>query len=235
MSVWCCSDLHGNITLFHAIMDKINPDDTLIFLGDAIDRGLNGWDILKKLIYDPRVIYIKGNHEDMMVKALADFPNYSTRSSEMEAWQWNGSLPTLETIDNDDPEIVKSVLKLIKNLPIQIIYKNSFGDEFWLSHAGCDWTEDGFNSINSYDLIWDRDHFIYNRDFQGPSNIFIVHGHTPIPLLIEDLPQDAVEPWDGGAFYYAEGHKICIDCGAHFTGRTVLLNLDTFDEEIFVI
>ena len=32
-----------------------------------------------------------------------------------------------------------------------------------------------------------------------------------------------------------ETTKICIDCGAHFTNTTVLLNLDTFEEKIFTI
>ena len=38
-----------------------------------------------------------------------------------------------------------------------------------------------------------------------------------------------------GAYYYADGHKIDIDCGAHFTGTTVLLNLDTFEEKVFTM
>jgi hypothetical protein len=39
-----------------------------------------------------------------------------------------------------------------------------------------------------------------------------------------------IEP---GAYWYAGGHKVNIDCGCVFTDTIVLLNLDTWDEEIF--
>lgn len=38
-----------------------------------------------------------------------------------------------------------------------------------------------------------------------------------------------------GAFWYCNDHKVNIDCGSFFTGQTVLLNLDTFDEHIFMV
>lgn len=38
-----------------------------------------------------------------------------------------------------------------------------------------------------------------------------------------------------GIFVYADGHKVDIDCGAHYTDCTVLLNLDTWEEEVFTI
>jgi hypothetical protein len=52
-------------------------------------------------------------------------------------------------------------------------------------------------------------------------------------MYCDDIPRAGeMEP---GAYFYAKGHKIDIDCGAHFTGYTTLLNLDTFDEEVFGI
>ena len=52
-------------------------------------------------------------------------------------------------------------------------------------------------------------------------------------IYCDDMPKDVKV--ESGAYYYAKGHKICIDCGAHFTNTTVLLNLDTFEEKIFTI
>ena len=239
MSVWAFSDIHGQRDLFDQVMAKIGPEDKVFFLGDAIDRGPDGWAILKELINNPRVTYIKGNHEDMMCNALRYFPNYSIWSRDMQVWDWNGNTPTLEAIDSDDENTVKNILQKVNNLPVYATYTNQFGDIFWLSHAGCDYTKDGLDSLSYEDLIWDRNHFISNKWFHDdPDNLYIVHGHTPIPLLLEemsmyndDIPRDGeVEP---GAYYYAGGHKIDIDCGAHFTGVTVLLNLDTFEEYTF--
>jgi hypothetical protein len=36
-----------------------------------------------------------------------------------------------------------------------------------------------------------------------------------------------------GAYWYCNGHKVDIDNGVFLTGRTVLLNLDTWEEKIF--
>ena len=73
----------------------------------------------------------------------------------------------------------------------------------------------------------------------------IVHGHTTIPHLIEDLEkihrlyfpesksvQFKMPEWEGGAYWY-HGFRCDIDCCTIETRQTVLLNLDTFDEEIF--
>ena len=237
MSTWCFSDIHGQRHLFDQIMNEIGPNDTVYFLGDAIDRGPDGWAIFKELMDDPRVIFICGNHEDMMINALRTFPEIRW-NRDMEVWGWNGNYTTLDGIHADDPEVVKEYLARARNLPIFETYTNQFGDIFWLSHAGCDYTED-LTELTREHLIWDRSHFLSNMWYHdSPDNLYIVHGHTPIPILLEemsmycdDIPRDGeVEP---GAYYYAKGHKICIDCGAHFTDCTVLLNLDTFEEKVF--
>ena len=239
MSVWCFSDIHGQRKLFDAVMAKIGEDDTVFFLGDAIDRGPDGWSIFKQIMDDPRITFICGNHEDMMINALWTFPKMRW-NQDMEAWNWNGNSPTLEGIRNDDPKVVREYLNRAMNLPIFQIYNSPNGNTFWLSHAGCDYTEN-LDTLTREHLIWDRSHFLYNMWYHdNPDNLYIVHGHTPIPILQEemsmfcdDIPRDAeIEP---GAYFYAGGHKICIDCGAHFTGSTVLLNLDTFDEEVFQV
>jgi len=237
MSTFVFSDIHGQRNLFDQVMAEIGPDDKVYFLGDAIDRGPDGWAIFKELMDDPRITFICGNHEDMMIDALRTFPEIRW-SREMEVWSWNGNEPTLQAIQNDDPEVVKNYLLRARELPIFQTYINPLGDEFWLSHAGCDYTEN-LAALSREDLIWDRSHFLTNMWYHdNPENLYIVHGHTPIPLLLEemsmycdDIPRDGeVEP---GAYYYAEGHKIDIDCGAHFTGCTVLLNLDDFSEKVF--
>lgn len=236
MSVFVFSDIHGQRALFDQIMNRIGPDDRAFFLGDAIDRGPEGWQIFKELMDDPRITFICGNHEDMMVDALRTFPEIRW-SGEMEVWSWNGNEPTLEAIKEDDPELVKDYLSRARRLPVFMTYTNSRGDIFWLSHAGCDYEED-LASISRDDLIWDRNHFIPNEWYHdNPDNIYIIHGHTPIPYLVEELGyfEEMPEEIPPGIFIYANGHKVDIDCGAHYTDCTVLLNLDTWEEEVFTI
>ena len=239
MSVLVFSDIHGQRQLFDAVMDKIGPDDKVYFLGDAIDRGPDGWAIFKQIMDDPRITFICGNHEDMMINALRNFPEIEW-NHDVEVWGWNGNSTTLDGIYEDDPDVVKSYLDRAKNLPIFQTYINPSGDEFWLSHAGCDYTEH-INELTREQLIWDRSHFLTNMWYNdSPENLFIVHGHTPTPILVKEMSMYCDDiPRAGeivpGAYFYAKGHKIDIDCGAHFTGYTTLLNLDTFDEEVFGI
>ena len=47
MSVYALADLHGNGTIYNKIKNFLKPNDTVYFLGDAIDRGPDGWTILK--------------------------------------------------------------------------------------------------------------------------------------------------------------------------------------------
>lgn len=235
MSVWAFSDIHGNRKLFDAIKNFIKEDDTVYFLGDACDRGPDGWEIIKEILADERFIYLKGNHEDMLVKAFFEQMEEDCRSHrEMDLWFWNGGQPTSNGMGCDKvKEVINTVNKLVL-LPLTAEYRNKNGELIHMSHAG--WSM-GLETPTPEEWIWDRTHFL-DADWFGPDNAIVIHGHTPISLLVDDIiffddtiPEE-IEP---GAFWYCKGHKVDIDCGAHFTNTAVLLNLDTFDEEIFMI
>ena len=72
MAIYACSDLHGRLDLLKQIQDFLQLDDTIYFLGDAGDRGPNPWETIKAVAQDKRFIYLKGNHEDMLVKTMED-------------------------------------------------------------------------------------------------------------------------------------------------------------------
>ena len=60
MSFYVCSDLHGEGKLWYKIKEFLKPTDNLICLGDCIDRGPDGWRILKEMLLDERVHLLKG-------------------------------------------------------------------------------------------------------------------------------------------------------------------------------
>ena len=93
---------------------------------------------------------------------------------------------------------------------------------------------DNFIQEERNDLIWDRGH-VHDKYLPklDKDNVFIVHGHTPIPLLKRKLMD--YEPFEPGAYYYYNDHKICIDNGVFATGYICLFDLDTFDEHIFQV
>lgn len=91
------------------------------------------------------------------------------------------------------------------------------------------------------DLLWDREHIYDTTEGEG----ICVHGHTPISeylILRLDNANNFLPPdrqfsysYNGGALWYCDNHKVDIDCCSYMSGKTVLLNLDTFDEHIFTV
>jgi predicted phosphodiesterase len=228
MAIYACSDIHGNWELWAEIKKFLKPDDTLYYLGDSTDRGPDGWAILKDMYNDARVSYIAGNHDIMLADRIARPYNYDAVSLHYS----NGGEPTWMEAEND-PE-AKEIMHWIRKLPKYAIYKNVDGLKIFMSHSG------STNIENEEDLIWDRSEYITDRNYTDYD--VIVHGHTTIPHLIEDLEEVhkfyfggeefKCPEWEGGAYWY-HGFRCDIDCCTIKTRQTVLLNLDTFDEEIF--
>ena len=231
MSVFACSDLHGMLHFYKTIKEFLRPEDVVFFLGDAGDRGPHPWKTIKAILTDPQFIYIKGNHEDMLIDAMGH--GYGSAWALLRS---NGGKKTCEQA-MDEPNWKEWKAKLI-SLPTHIEYINTQGETIYLSHAGFTPSTDHqgqMRRVRDRDLIWDRDHFLdeWPEDEMFQKAI-IVHGHTPIPYLLEDIdPCCKMTDIEPGALWYAGGKKCCIDCGAVFTGICVLLNLDTWDEEIF--
>ena len=92
------SDIHGEIELLERLLADVDYDsshDQLIFLGDYVDRGSDSKKVLDKVIElkSQGAFVLKGNHEDMMIKALT--------TDDERSWKtWvnrNGGSKTLES------------------------------------------------------------------------------------------------------------------------------------------
>ena len=228
--VFACSDLHGNWELWDAIKKFLQPDDKMFYLGDATDRGPDGWAILKEMLKDERISYIVGNHDIMLADRIGNPHSYRIANLHHS----NGGHPTWLAAE-EDPE-AQEIKDKIRSLPKYAVYENADGLKIFMSHSG------STNIDNDEDLIWDRTCFITSKNFTDYD--VVIHGHTTIPHLIQDLDEintfyamDGKEPikleeWEGGAYWY-HGWRCDIDCCTILTKQTVLLDLDTFDEEIF--
>ena len=225
MSVFACSDLHGNLTMYKAIKKFLKPEDKVYFLGDANDRGLDSWALVKEISADPQFIYIMGNHEYMLVKAMYDILYEDYIGDNYHLLASNGGKRTFYDWSNEEDK--EGWYHYLKALPYIEKYNNSQGKEVILTHAGYT-PYVGDDVPNRYNCVWNRDHII--DLWLKTGNKIIVHGHTPTIYIANDLniPHNT-----DGALWYCKNHKVCIDCGTHFTGITCLLNLDTFEEHIF--
>ena len=98
------SDIHGFYTeymtaLQNAGFDANNPEHMLIICGDMFDRGLEARELLSffiKMDNSERLIFIRGNHEDLLDGLLFD-DNCQPRSSDYS----NGTVSTIEQLTED--------------------------------------------------------------------------------------------------------------------------------------
>jgi len=88
-------DIHGCDTAFHALLEVINlqAEDTLVILGDVIDRGPNSRKVLELLLElreHCQLVCLLGNHEQMLLDVV---------DGEMALRQWLG-FGGAETLDS---------------------------------------------------------------------------------------------------------------------------------------
>ena len=221
--VFACSDLHGMLPLYEQINNFLEPDDKVYFLGDAADRGPEGWTVIRMIASNPQWIYMQGNHEAMLADAIKEELIGDWRGDKTELLYYNGGYQTLEDWRMAGAEGEWS--SFLRKLPVYQEYVNKDGVLVRLSHAG--FTPYPDSEPDPRDLIWNRKHIHsgWQKDFND--NQIIIHGHTPIYHM-----REIVEP---GALWYCDNHKVCIDNASFATGQTCLLDLDTFDEHIFEI
>lgn len=213
MATYAISDLHGRKDLWlKANKEIFKENDTIYFLGDAADRGPDGWELIKILLDDPRVVYLIGNHEDLLIKAIED--------GDISLLYWNGGKNTFESYELDSKENQEKYLKKLKVLPKhETYYPSKTKNILVLSHAG---TTPGKPIFDENDWLWDREH-LYDEWISDREDIFIIHGHTPVQNLNNGKEQ---------IHTYCNGHKIDIDLGAFVSNKLGILNLDTFEEII---
>lgn len=232
MAVWVTADLHGNYILWEQIKAFLKEDDTLIFLGDAIDRGDRGFEIFMELLNDERVCYLRGNHEEMMADA---YLLQSEKGEFLKHWYKNGGKATKANIDSLglDWDTKKALLHKVYQLPLWAQYTNESGDTFILSHAGYtpgDYYDKMTEDQKENYLIWNRNHWNlpWSKDEKYKQTI-MVHGHTPILLMKQwGFNASGLAP-----FWYDNNHKVNVDAATANTGLAFLLNLDTYDYELF--
>lgn len=212
---YCCSDLHGNYKAYSAIKKFIKPEDEVICLGDCGDRGSESWKTITSVYNDPQFIYLKGNHEDMLVHAMEEWlPEHIKGGEEWKLLVYNGGYDTFKDWKNG-PERNKWH-KRLKNLPSYFLYFNPTGKKIIMTHAG--YTPPSIP--NTETLLWSRKHF--NDKWTGEENEIIVHGHTPVQSITKNKENSDI-------LIYCEGHKIDIDILTWRTNKVALLNLETLE------
>ncbi|MEM7192609.1 MAG: metallophosphoesterase family protein [Pseudomonadota bacterium] len=218
---YAIGDTHGRSDLLSQLLEQIQhdaqkadaPTKTLIFLGDYVDRGPDSRgviDILSGGLPDGfGAIFLKGNHEQLMLDFLAD-------ASWLGPWCRNGGEQTLRSYgvnfdrlehDRAPPDMFRE--EFARALPARhLAFFNALklyhvvGDYAFV-HAGLR-PGVALEAQSPNDLIWIRGPFL---DALDPFEKMVVHGHTP-----------EAEP-------VIRAHRIGIDTGAVFSGRLTAVRL----------
>lgn len=172
-------DVHGMHRQLRLICNRILPlrktdgvKDTLVMLGDYIDRRTGGPEVVDFLIeakkkYKDQLVLLAGNHELMLLDAI----NPSLNSAKYNLWMNNGGEETLiryleragESIDNPRQFPRFRVKDLIPKEHLDFynsLEKCYETDSYVFVHGGCDPTIDA-SKHSKEELAWDRSLFEY--------------------------------------------------------------------------
>ena len=100
-------DVHGCLAALDAVLDACRPDatDTVVALGDYIDRGPDSRGVLDRLLLlagHCRLVPILGNHDEMLLSILAG--HYYLLGD----WIAFGGDATLASYEGDSPDAIPS-------------------------------------------------------------------------------------------------------------------------------
>ena len=220
---WIIPDIHGCPRTLKALLEnllRVSKSDSLYFLGDYIDRGPDGKGVIDYLMHlqseEYEVHFIKGNHEDMCVKAYeADQRKrlFGSKHQEQKEWEAVGAAETLKSFGVKHPrEIPKAYIDWMNACVPYVELK-----DYILVHAGMNFkAEKPFEDTRS--MMWTRS---FKVDFDKSGGRKIIHGHIPVDYSFLSLVIENGETYD----------FIALDNGVYVTDKPGMGNLTAFNPD----
>jgi len=193
-----------------------NLSGRIIFLGDYIDRGpdsLKVIDLAMKGLAKFSSVYLKGNHEQLLIDATKSDERYVWNN-----WMSAGGEVTLKSLGYDiftngyDPDLLRESLGKDRVDWLNKLLTSYQLEDIICVHAGLNPDVPISEQIEK-DMLWIRKRFLESdHDF----GIGVVHGHTP-----HDRP-------------IVKSNRICVDTGAGMGGELTALVVDKPWAEIVI-
>lgn len=170
------SDIHGEYEKLCRVLEKITPkkDDTIIFMGDYIDRGKKSREVVDKIIDMKTVcncVYLTGSHEYAMLHAKSDeYYNYLF-------WNYGGDA-TAESYGGID-----NIMKIHGDFFNSLKFYHIIGKYLFI-HAG---VRIGvpLEEQSEEDMVYIRSAF-YTKPHHLPYKIIFGHTEFDTPQVQED-------------------------------------------------
>ena len=204
--IYYFTDIHGHYRLYKAIIDwciKQDDQSCIIFGGDSCDRGKDGYKIMRELLHNSQVGYLKGNHEDLFTKAARALIGHCAQSDELYSKLKSKDIKIAESLIQNCvlPDVVlhknnggydtlvqwiidgadEDFISIIEDLPLTFSYQN-----LDFCHAGsvyeifervyeAEYNQAQTNNNDIFALLWDRN----NLPLGWKTDRICVFGHTP--------------------------------------------------------
>ena len=181
--IFVVGDIHGSIDMLNRLMDIIPwrmDKDLLIFLGDYIDRGTHGKEVVDYIITLKRnseyVRCLLGNHDAMFLDYLngKNLDQYISNGGDKTLISYGVTGPEVgyESIPEDHVHFFKSLEPYIEL------------EDYYFVHAGFRPGVE-IKEQKLEDMLWIRNEFIESKYDFGKKVIF---GHTPLeePLIMDN-------------------------------------------------
>lgn len=204
MASYVISDIHGEADRFDKMLETVgfSENDTLYILGDVVDRGPAGVELLERIRRTPNMVMLLGNHEYMYLQCF----DPAATEKDHRRWARNGNAPTLAGLASLTDARREELLSFLKALPTFLEVRVGERD-FYLVH--------GFPGENVHDRVWGRPTLDTPNPIPGRQ---LIIGHTPVlSLLVEEALEDAyilgmASRGERLTILHAPGY-IDIDCG----------------------
>jgi serine/threonine protein phosphatase 1 len=199
--LFAIGDIHGCSIALRKVLEgvRISPDDTVVTLGDYMNRGPDTRGVVEELLALKRrahLISLTGNHEQMWLRAL------DSMEAE-EEWKACGGGSTLASYG------VRSVSEIPSEH--QAFFRSCvrFHEEeaHFFVHANAD-PNVGLGSQEDFTLLWEHLNFAPAAHVSGKT---MICGHTP---QMNGRPRDF-------------GHAVCVDTNVHDGGWLTCLEVRT--------
>jgi serine/threonine protein phosphatase 1 len=223
-------DIHGERAALDVLLSRLptlTSDDTLLFIGDYLDRGPDAKGVVDRVREEQRtspakVVVLRGNHEDKWVQCYEDpdigflLPGGNGCGATYRSYTGGVQLRPGEAVVGD--EFVK-LLDVKSWFPEDVLtWMNSL--DFWYEdehamyvHAGLqridsDWKHP--SETNPVHLMWAREPAFF-RGYKGKRVLF---GHTPVADLPEVATKDRNADFNEPREVWTRGDLVGIDTGS---------------------
>ena len=224
--IYAVSNLHGNYSKFKKLLKTIAFKDTDIMyvLGDIVDYGEEGMELIGDLSIRYNVYPIVGEHDYTAVKMLSGFEKMLKSGetpdkkfiTKMTEWAADGGQVTLDAFRTLDAEMREGIIDYLSDMTLYEEVEAG-GKNYLLVHAGIAGYKEGVD----LELLKPEAFFTEALDLTKKyfDNVTVVVGHNPT----------TEENGGNGKIFFGNG-SIAIDCGEARGGTIGCLRLDDLKE-----